>query len=105
MWVKMKIKEFFKLSWTKIILTIVLTLLSSNVIIGYRKIINGFAYGFPFIFYRYACTYGLVAGQFGGCLSTNYLDYLLFDLIFWFLISCLIIYIYNKIKKSKKNKK
>ncbi len=98
----MKLKEFFKFGWTKIILTILLTLLTSNWIIGYNTIINGSVYGSPLVFYN--CIFPAALPELIGCIYSFNLFYLLFDIIFWYLISCLVAFIYNKIK-TRKNKK
>ena len=98
-WDKMKFKDFFKVTWARILLTIALALLSSNWIIGYNAINNGPIYGSPLVFY--SCIFPVALPELIGCGSSFNLFYLLFDLIFWYIISCIITFVYNKIRNKR----
>jgi len=90
---KMNWKEFFKPDWRKILIFLVLFILSSLASIKiYLCNMMGIGpcpigYGFPLEF-----LYPI--------LDFKNLINLLIDIIFWYLLSCLIIWIYDKVKKK-----
>jgi len=103
----MVLKEFFKPTWIKILITIILLLITlfykwSNHCIGDVCRLRGLP--IPFAdeiggkFYFYILGYSTYYG-----FSSFFLISLILDIIFWYLISCLIIWIYNKIKNRNKN--
>ena len=94
----MTFKQFLKPDWRKIVIFGVLFLLfslMSYVISGSFTDVLPFI-GFPSIFYRFG---GMtMVGYYRS--SEFYLFNLLFDIIFWYLLPCLIIWIYDKVKKK-----
>ncbi len=102
----MKIKEFLKLETRKKMIFVILfiianfdfffVLFTTGGDVGYFELV-----GFPLRFYKSAvCSnfgepYGVTCG--GGFFS---LPYLIFNIIFWYVVSCLIVWIYDKVKKK-----
>ncbi len=108
----MNLKQFLKPDWRKIVLTVILIFVlmiyfpSFWGLEGIKPIFTDDKHiccfcetatceGIPFIY------------AFGGCVSeilcydtTIYWDSLILDLIFWYLLSCFIVWIYNKVKKK-----
>lgn len=95
-------KEFLKLTKTKIVLLVVFFGITSSIRNLNVLYLLGSCfdcpnvYGFPWFFYSVAGNFG-PAGKYGD--SHFYLGWLIFDLVFMYLLSCLIILIYNKIKR------
>ena len=79
----MNFKDFFKPSWWKIILTIVLFYMS----VGLQAAKSG-GRRYGFIYLR--IPYGPPLGNY------FYIFYLLIDIVFWYLVSCLIISLIKK---------
>lgn len=89
-------KEFLKPDWRKIIAFIILgifLLLISNQL-GYCEL------GIPLSFT--SCTY--YEYPVGGIRDQFYVFPFILNLIFWYLLSYLIVWIYDKVKKEKKKK-
>lgn len=86
-------KEFFKLTYTKFILAVILLFLVSYIIkflFNFPNTFN-FAFGFPFPF----------LGEFCKSYSGKCENYIIYNIIIWYLISCLIVYLYNKTKTKE----
>jgi hypothetical protein len=88
-------KEFLKPSWRKIVLTVVLLILGLIYVGWVESCIPypcfGGPYsdrGFPLIWLR--------SSSFSA--SINWINFFL-DIVFWYLLSCLIIWIYDKFKR------
>jgi len=98
----MKFKEFFKLSWIKAILAIVLFLLFSLFIPRGICVEGGITIGSPFMFLS-SCNNqpSATALIINENVKFDFISFII-DLIVWYLISCLIIFVYNKIKNAKK---
>lgn len=120
-------KEFFKKNLMKLlVLTLILLIISTLIVFlpyGYYmsgiqtygipfsgggdgyfppKPYNGI--GFPLMFYAYDYeAFGPPEHLYYFPSLYNYYNFII-DVIFWYIISCLIIFIYNKLKKSKKKK-
>lgn len=89
-------KEFLKPDWRKILLFVILSILLSaipNFVIEI-PVFCGLSFGIPLPFY---CSLILPFDFNGGFVITN----LFVDIIFWYLLSCLIVWIYGKLKKEK----
>jgi biotin transporter BioY len=103
---KMGWKEFFKPTIGKIVIFLILFFLTSYIWMNYKTLLPEEIpkFGVPFGFYSKATSYiGMEYEK--PIIYFNFLN-LIIDLIFWCLISCLIILIYNKLKiKNKKKKK
>jgi len=95
----MNFKQFLKPNWRKIVVFIVLLIVSY-----FRVIFTGIASisrGAPFPYYIRECSDIMIGGYLPPCSSYINWNYLTFDIISWYLLSCLIIWIYDKIKKEK----
>jgi hypothetical protein len=83
----------------KIVLTVILMGLSLLYIydLKYATGVSFVGRGFPATFYRISsCT------EFSGCLGSGVLyDFLVIDIIFWYLISCLMVWIFIKRKEKR----
>jgi len=96
-------KEFLKPDWRKIVITLALIGLSFLYI--YEPLIAD-AYeayrGLPLFYWKYFVGAGpLIEGMEVPEPVTEFLYFnLIIDLIFWYLLSCLIIWIYDKVKKK-----
>ncbi len=113
----MKIKEFFRLSLTKIILTIILFLTILFVPIVKTQpmclvapcppFYYSLYYFINFFTQEFFYNIGNFIFPYSGVYSNNVAAFLLslLTLIISYIISCLIIYIYDKIKRGKKKKK
>ena len=84
-----KIKELVKLSLGKIILTVILFFIS---ILQQIFSMGGGGLGFPLIYLTIPSEPPLG--------NTFYLLYLIIDIIFWYIISCLIMLSYNKLRSK-----
>ncbi len=96
-------KEFLKPDWKKIILFLILiiaTSVPSNIFIEGADI--GKNHGFPFNFYGYGGGLALLMNIPGQQIQ-SYFDVspLIANIIIWYLISCLIILVYNKYRSKK----
>ena len=97
---KMAFKDFIKPSVWKIIIFIVLMgginyyLISTMFILDARILV-----GVPLGFYPIG-SFFLYSGQTPPVVEFSYLNFII-DLIFWYLISCLIIFTYTKIRSKK----
>ncbi len=85
----MNIKDLLKPSWRKIALTIILFALVLFLSISYY-FGGGFTLGFPF--------HPIGPIMYNNILETTLI--LIMDLIFWYLISCLIVWSYEKVRKK-----
>lgn len=99
---KMAFKDFIKPTIGKIILTIVLLIVFGFLFWSLLQTWTDLSVrGFPFIYYEK----GIMpcSPSFPTCNDNIYFNifYLLLDLIIWYLISCIIILIYNKFKRHK----
>lgn len=103
----MKALSFMRPSWTKIILSIVLTLLSSIIVTGlnWTTKMTWFANrGFPLPFVKlFDYVKGGPCPPYNICLATNvrnfYLHALLIDFFTWYLVSCAIVLGYETVKR------
>ena len=112
--VKMNWKEFLKPDWKKIVVFVVLFIISipipslfPNLFYNLGK--NDFGVRYP-VFYLYGTPFGFyyipspVAELTPEGAPQPYFDFMGFigNVIFWYLLSCLIIWIYDKFRKVKK---
>jgi hypothetical protein len=126
----MKWKEFLKLNLKKIALTTVFLILFTYLSIAVPNQGGFEGHGFPFIFWfcNYLDTSRITSGPFACPFTSSYLSFsfipafllnpihlsigsflsdstyflsLLLDIIFWYVISCLIAFGYNKLKRKK----
>ena len=97
----MTLKQFLKPDWRKILLTIILIVPSFMIENCIGLCLDcGFNYAIPLSFY---CS---MEGpfHFAELSSSNYplttsLAFSIIDIIFWYLISCLIVWVYDKFRK------
>ena len=102
----MKVKDFFKPDWVKIILTVILFLFLPNF---YYNAISCFSLDCPAVGWNLIYAYGLyflqISSKFFPDLISinNYFRWyvVLIQIIVSYLISCLIIYAYNKVRNNK----
>lgn len=92
--IKMNLKKFLKPDWRKIVIFLILFMSSSFIIYFDTKF---YFIGFPLAFYYKHPSYGRSPSWIEGFS----LNYLLLDLILWYLLSCLIVWIYDKVKKKR----
>jgi len=100
-------KKFLKPEVNKIGLNLLLLLISSfvvqDIIIGQCREIE--YYGFPLPWFKYDCTTDkgvLCSGNQAVCsIMPPEVLLLIADIIVWYLLSCLIIWIYDRVKKRK----
>ena len=95
----MNIKEFFKPTIGKItffLFLIIVTSIPSNILVYGADI--GLNYGFPFNFYGYGGGLELLPGE--AVRSYLNIQNFVIDILIWYLVVCLIIFIYNKLKKK-----
>jgi hypothetical protein len=85
-------KQFLKPDWKKILLTVILFLISTRYV-SFLGLDAPYYIGFPINVYYMA----------GWPMSTKGFFYLgiVIDLIFYYLISCLIVWIYDKVRKKR----
>lgn len=92
-------KEFFRPTWKKIVIFIILTIVFSVVNTERNcKVFGGVcpkSYGFPFAVYSLSGAVGEPINY-----QLNYISIIL-NIIIWYLVSCLILWIYGKIKSKK----
>jgi hypothetical protein len=94
----MNIKQF--IDWRKILIFVILILVTSairNLFIVGADI--GANYGFPFNFYGYGGGPPLSPGQ----AVPSYFDYgaLVGNIIVWYIVSFLIVFVYDKVRRKK----
>ena len=92
-------KNFLKLDVKKIVLLIILFILFSILFSHYRAICieGGTTFGFPYNFYS-NCNNAVSQGTILGNPKFDIIGFIV-NLIFWYLISALLISLYNKIRK------
>ena len=93
----MTLKQFLKPDWRKIVIFVVVSIVFSL----YKNIITVYNYerGFPLPFQF--CVYDMfpsLAPPWCGVVG----HYLIVDIIIWYILSCLIVWIYDKRKKKKR---
>lgn len=99
-------KEFLKPNWKKIILTLIFILLSFLYFQMPSRVVTGIHrdeyHGLPLPFYHYLIGFRILPSQEIEYIdSSNFLyPNLLIDLIFWYLISCLMVLIYEEFRKT-----
>lgn len=100
-------KEFIKPNWRKILLLIIILL--PALLISYNEsdcmMMGGgctHSEGFPFAYHSIHEPAAFPDNPPSPTESSNYFAIVL-DIIFWYLIACLLFYIYSKIKGKKKN--
>jgi hypothetical protein len=82
----MNIKQFLKPNWKKIVIFVTISIIFSLIDYGISGELIIPIIGLPLPFYiNYNITY----------------PFLIIDLIVWYFISCLIVWIYDKVKKKK----
>lgn len=86
-------KEFLKPDLRKIVVFIILFISSSFIYFN----TDFYFLGFPMSFYVRTPCFGLTCP---GWIWGFSLQYLLVDLVIWYLVSCLIVWIYDKVKKK-----
>ncbi len=98
----MTLKQFLKPDWRKIVVFVVLfipTAVIPNFGFGiwWGGADIGISYGFPFNFYGYGGGPELLPGEF----IPVYFHYeaIVENIIIWYLLSCLIVWIYDKVRK------
>jgi hypothetical protein len=93
----MNIKHFLKPDWRKIVIFVVLFI--AIFLIGYYKYLtlDSWTFGIPFEFSSgYGpCPYPNVIE----CNKNNFI-FLVLDIIIWYILSCLIIWVYDKFRKK-----
>ncbi len=97
----MKWKEFFKPTKGKIIIFVIISLFIFGKIFLYEDLIIRQGYpstGYPLPFYN-IINLGVPGGPVGPLEAQPNFVNLAINLIFWYLISCLIFWGYNKVKK------
>ena len=98
----MKWKQFLKPSWKKIIIfiifSIVFLMFSRRNLLPGGELINE-AVGFPLPF-KLLYTEAPIAGQYVSLMKLLFAAFFVIDVIFWYLISCLIVWIYDRFKKK-----
>jgi hypothetical protein len=104
---KQSVKQFLKLDWGKIVITILIIVVSLfDIFLFLANIRLPIFYGSNVDFYTVAKGFPLpfvvinMAGRTPVDFSIFYPG-LVTDLILWYLVSCLIIFIWNKFKKKK----
>lgn len=86
-------KEFFKPTVFKIILFIIFLTLS--IVISFRPLLGSWVYDGPIFNYKtIQCGEGI-----GNCSRQVYQPYVIFNLIFYYLLSCFVIKLINKVRK------
>jgi len=99
----MTLKQFLKPDWRKIVIT--LALISLSFLYIYEPVVLD-AYeayrGLPLFYWKYFVGTGLlIEGMKPPEPVTEFLYFnLIINLIFWYLVSCLIVWIYDKVKKK-----
>jgi ribose/xylose/arabinose/galactoside ABC-type transport system permease subunit len=101
----MKIKQFLKPDWRKIVIFALLTLFSFLITYGTTFLIYR---GFPLPYSFKMCEYPIYSLPCKNCPNDLtcfgeefHLLFLSFDIIVFYLLSCLIVWIYDKVKKKK----
>ena len=99
----MKIKEFLKPDWKKILITLVIVLLSF--FYAYKPLtVDAYEeyHGLPIFYWKYFKGSGpIMTGMNPPEAVTEFLYVNLFiDMVFWYLISCILIQIYKMVKKK-----
>jgi hypothetical protein len=93
-------KKFFKPDWRKIAIFFVLLILTIFSVQACGQITPAFSYNLLFApFYFYNILNRQYFDFYSNC-DTSYIP-LIFSTIYWYLLSCLIIWIYEKTKKKK----
>lgn len=94
-------KQFLKPNWGKIVIFVILILVTSIIpnLFTYGADI-GINYGFPFNFYGCCGGPALLPGQ----TSPSFFRYyaIIMNIVIWYLFSCLIVWIYGKVRGKKK---
>ena len=95
----MNLKEFFKLDIRKIVIILILFIVFSFLFSHYRAICieGGTTFGFPFNFYSY-CNDAIAPDLIVGSPKFNITSFIS-NLVFWYLISVLLVFLYKNIKK------
>jgi len=95
-------KEFLKPDWRKIVVFVILFILSSFISAYFNTIYSAIGFcssikaGFPLAFNTE------ISGiECGGDSSNFDIFSFILDIIFWYLLSCLIVWIYDKFRKKK----
>lgn len=87
-------KEFLRLDWRKIVIFVIFVILS--VIVPFRSILGSWVDTGPIFNYE-----SIVCGEEPfSCSPQIFLPYMIFNLVFYYLLSCLIVWIYDKVKKK-----
>ena len=100
----MMFKDFFKPTTGKIILFIAFVLITgySQHYLNNTATDSRFKFGSPFMFYNSGCYQECSIDTSVDCCPTNFLlGNFILDLIIWYLIICLIIFTYNKIRSKR----
>jgi hypothetical protein len=92
----MTLKQFLKPDWRKIVIFVVLFVLAVIIIpiINARFGLYTVSIGFPLPFY--SCTFLVELGSL--CSFTGY-TYIIIDILIWYLLSCLTVWIYDTLRK------
>ena len=88
----MNIKQFLKPDWRKIVIFVIIFLITSFLRNFYKGLEVSTKYGFPIIFYNW--------DYYAKTTEFNFVG-ILVDLIIWYLLSCFIVWIFDKVKKKK----
>jgi hypothetical protein len=97
-------KQFLKLDWRKIVITVVIFIMQSLIfLVWLGSWLGGSDLGLPFVFYRVGSSAMGIRGAVWEKDSFS-LYYLVVDLIIWYILSCLIVWIYDKFRKKKMKK-
>ena len=91
--ISMTLKQFMKPNWRKIVITVILFIISTAYV-SFLGLDAPYLYGFPLPVYQ-------LGGWPSGYTGFIYLG-IIVDFIFYYLLSCLIVWIYDKFRKKKK---
>ena len=103
----MGVKEFLKPTIWKIILLIVLFAVSFYFSTEILASAGGSSnLGYPFQFFQPSGCYGPPGAEYPNCWDTELTSFwsLIANIIIWYLIACILMLIYNKIRKKEINK-
>ena len=100
----MTLKQFLKPDWRKIVVLIILTIISSTVTYNELNCMTfgggcTKSHGFPFAFY--SIHYSVASPDAQPSYYLNYVS-IIPNIIIWYLLSCFIVWIYDKFRKKKK---
>jgi len=96
------LKQFLKPDWRKVVIFAVAFIIQFLIVLVWMSSCGECSsdFGLPLVFYtRAGCSMGIRGIQCGKDFYS--LNYFVIDIIFWYLLSCIIIWIYDKFRKKK----